>query len=155
MTRAEIEQHARALPHEEQVELAYALLDDVVPALTPEQEREADRRIAAYRRNPSVATGPNSRAVWKGRQERPFPITEGELVHGGRRDSLDRMPPQQDARTPGASVAHELAAGGDTEATLDFRADRRALLPEMQLDGGLDRGRQDDAFLCRLGIQIP
>ena len=54
MTRAEIEQHARALPDEEQVELAYALLDDVVPALTPEQEGEADRRIAAYRRNPSI-----------------------------------------------------------------------------------------------------
>ncbi len=54
MTRAEFEQHARALPDEEQVELAYALLDDVVPALTPEQEGEADRRIAAYRRNPSI-----------------------------------------------------------------------------------------------------
>ncbi len=54
MTRAEIELHARALSNEEQVELAYALLDNVVPALTPEQEREADRRIAAYRRNPSI-----------------------------------------------------------------------------------------------------
>ena len=53
MTRAEIEQHAGALPHEE-VELAYALLDNVAPPLTPEQEREADRRIAAYRRNPST-----------------------------------------------------------------------------------------------------
>ena len=54
MTRVEIEQHARALPDEDQVELAYALLDNVVPALTPEQEREADRRIAAYRRNPGI-----------------------------------------------------------------------------------------------------
>ena len=54
MTRGQIEQHARALPDEEQVELAYTLLEGVVPALTPEQEREADRRIAAYRRNPSI-----------------------------------------------------------------------------------------------------
>lgn len=52
MTRVEIEQHARALPEEDQVELAYALLENVVPALT--SEREADRRIAAYRRNPSI-----------------------------------------------------------------------------------------------------
>ncbi len=52
MTRVEIEQHARALPEEDQVELAYALLENVVPALT--REREADRRIAAYRRNPSI-----------------------------------------------------------------------------------------------------
>lgn len=54
MTRAEIEQHASALLNEEQVELAYALLENAAPALTPEQEREADRRIAAYRRNPGL-----------------------------------------------------------------------------------------------------
>ncbi len=54
MTRAEIEQHASALLNEEQVELAYALLENAAPALTPEQEREADRRIAADRRNPSL-----------------------------------------------------------------------------------------------------
>lgn len=54
MTRAELDRRARALPDEEQMELAYALLDHVVPALTPEQEREADRRIAAYRRSPSI-----------------------------------------------------------------------------------------------------
>lgn len=54
MTRLEIEQHARALPEEDRVELAYALLENVVPTLTPEQEREADRRIAAYRRNPGI-----------------------------------------------------------------------------------------------------
>ena len=53
MTRVEIERHARALPHD-QVELAYALLESVVPALTPEQEREADRCIAAHRRNPGI-----------------------------------------------------------------------------------------------------
>ena len=47
MTRVEIEQHARALSEEDQVELACALL-------APEREREADRRIAAYRRNPSI-----------------------------------------------------------------------------------------------------
>ena len=68
MTRAEIEQHARALPDEEQVELAYALLDDIVPALTPEQEGEADRRIAAYRRNPSIlVAGDEARARLKTR----------------------------------------------------------------------------------------
>ena len=44
----------RALPDAEQMELAYTLLDQRVPALTPEQEREADQRIAAYRRNPSL-----------------------------------------------------------------------------------------------------
>jgi len=54
MTRLEIERYARALPEEDRVELAYVLLEDVVPALTPEQEREADRRIAAYRRNPGT-----------------------------------------------------------------------------------------------------
>ena len=54
MTRADLERHARALPDEEQMELAYALLDHVVPVLTPEQEREADRRIAACRRNRSI-----------------------------------------------------------------------------------------------------
>ena len=54
MTRGEIEQHARALSEEDQVELAFALLDNAVPALTPELDREADRRIAAYRRNPSI-----------------------------------------------------------------------------------------------------
>ncbi len=51
MTKLEIEQRARALPEADRVELAYALLEDVMLALTPEQEREADRRIAAYRRN--------------------------------------------------------------------------------------------------------
>ena len=50
----EIERRAKALPNEAQVELAYALLENAAPALTPEQEREADRRIAAYRRNPSL-----------------------------------------------------------------------------------------------------
>ena len=50
----EIERRAKALPNEEQVELAYALLENAAPALIPEQEREADRRIAAYRRNPSL-----------------------------------------------------------------------------------------------------
>ena len=50
----EIERCAKALPNEEQVELAYALLENAAPALTPEQEREADRRIAAYRRNPGL-----------------------------------------------------------------------------------------------------
>ena len=54
MTRADLERHTRTLPDAEQMEFAYALLDRVVPALTPEQEREADRRIAAYRRNPSI-----------------------------------------------------------------------------------------------------
>lgn len=54
MTRLEIEQHARALPEEDRVELAYALLDHIVPALTAEQEREAERRIAAYRQNPAI-----------------------------------------------------------------------------------------------------
>lgn len=54
MTRVEIERHAKALPEEDRVELAYALLESAAPALTPQQEREADRRIAAYRRNPSI-----------------------------------------------------------------------------------------------------
>lgn len=54
MTKVEVERHARTLPAADQVELAYALLENAAPALTPEQEREADRRIAAYRRNPSV-----------------------------------------------------------------------------------------------------
>lgn len=36
------------------MELAYALLDDNVPALTPEQAREVDRRVAAFRRNPGI-----------------------------------------------------------------------------------------------------
>ena len=54
MTRVEVERRAKALPNEDQVELAYALLENAVPALTPEQEREADRRIAAYRRSPSL-----------------------------------------------------------------------------------------------------
>ena len=54
MTRTELGRHARALADEQQMDLAYALLDHMVPALTPEQEREADRRIAAYRRNPSI-----------------------------------------------------------------------------------------------------
>ncbi len=68
MTRAEIEQHARALPNEDQVELAYALLDNVLPALAPEQAREADRRIAAYRRNPSILVAEDeARARWKTR----------------------------------------------------------------------------------------
>ncbi len=54
MTRVEVERRAKALPNEDQVELAYALLENAAPALTPEQEREADRRIAAYRRSPSL-----------------------------------------------------------------------------------------------------
>ena len=54
MTRVEVERRAKALPNEDQVELAYALLENAAPALTPEQEREADRRIAAYRRNPGL-----------------------------------------------------------------------------------------------------
>ena len=54
MTRAEIEQHAKTLPSEDQVELAYALLHGAAPALTREQAREADRRIAAYRRDPNI-----------------------------------------------------------------------------------------------------
>ena len=54
MTRVEVERRAKGLPNEDQVELAYALLENAAPALTPEQEREADRRIAAYRRSPSL-----------------------------------------------------------------------------------------------------
>ena len=54
MTRVEVERRAKALPNEDQVEFAYALLENAAPALTPEQEREADRRIAAYRRNPGL-----------------------------------------------------------------------------------------------------
>ena len=54
MTKVEVEQCAKALPNEDQVDLAYALLENAAPALTREQEREADRRIAAYRRNPGL-----------------------------------------------------------------------------------------------------
>ena len=50
------------------MELAYALLDNVLPALAPEQAREADRRIAAYRRNPSILVAEDeARARWKTR----------------------------------------------------------------------------------------
>ncbi len=71
MTRVELEKHARALPEEDKVELAYALLESAAPALTPRQEREADRRIAAYRRNPSIlVSGDEARARLKARTGR-------------------------------------------------------------------------------------
>ena len=50
----EIERRAKALPNEDRVEFAYALLENAAHALTREQEREADRRISAYRRNPGL-----------------------------------------------------------------------------------------------------
>ena len=49
-----MERRAKALPNEDQVEYKYAFLENAAPALTAEQEREADRRIGAYRRNPGL-----------------------------------------------------------------------------------------------------
>ena len=54
MTKTEVEKQAQALPEEERVELAYALLRSATPVLTKEQEEEVTRRMKAYREDPSI-----------------------------------------------------------------------------------------------------
>jgi hypothetical protein len=54
MTKVEVEQQAKALSKAEQIDLAYSLLQNATPALSAEQEVEADRRIEAYQKDPSI-----------------------------------------------------------------------------------------------------
>ena len=92
-----------------------------------------------------MAITSNSEASGDGRLQRPPLVTEGQFVH--RRLALPRnRVSQPDARSTGASFTNQLAAGIDTEATLDFAAELPALFLDVQPDGCLHRSCQLDAF---------
>ena len=52
MTRAELKQHALALPPQQRIELIDALLEEGLPSLTEAQKVLIDQRWAAYEDKP-------------------------------------------------------------------------------------------------------
>ena len=52
MTKTEVEKQVRALPEEEQIELAYSVLADVLLTVSDEEREELNKRWYDYKAHP-------------------------------------------------------------------------------------------------------